>query len=423
MADPLSVAGGVVGIISLGITVTQALVDFYTTARDQKSNTAATAEKLNLLLDLLESLSRQLADRTFRPGERDLLDNVERCINACDEIIRELETENKKFKDCSTHNIAAAARTATRRVAYPFRQSTLQKLDEDIDETISHLSLALQVLLQRNIADVQDNIELFRTDQISSVIRDWLKAPDASVEYNSACKKKHPSTGFWLVKGSSFSSWLDTRDSFLWLYGFAGCGKSVLCSTAIQYALRHRRSNPRIGIAYFFFVFDDESKQDASAMLRALVLQLSSQLKDNRLLLRLHDSHRNMTPPDRALADCLRQLIRMFNHVYILLDALDESPRSKHREDMLQTLVDIREWSEPGLHLLVTSREEPDIRDILCNELNTSDDEMLSMKNESVDRDITAFVSQHLRDNRKLRKWKDHYNRIEAIFAERAKGM
>jgi hypothetical protein len=34
MADPLSVAGSVVGIISLGITVTQGLVNFYTTARD-----------------------------------------------------------------------------------------------------------------------------------------------------------------------------------------------------------------------------------------------------------------------------------------------------------------------------------------------------------------------------------------------------
>jgi hypothetical protein len=56
MVDPLSVAGSAVGIISLGITVTQALVDFYITVRDQKSNAATTARKHSRLLDLLESL-------------------------------------------------------------------------------------------------------------------------------------------------------------------------------------------------------------------------------------------------------------------------------------------------------------------------------------------------------------------------------
>jgi len=430
MADPLSVAGSVVGIVSLGIGITKSLVDFYTIARDQKSNTASTAEKLNRLLDLLEILHRRLIDRTFRPDERDLLDNIERSIRACDELIRELETENKKFKDRPNHNIPAAALTATRRLAYPFRQSTLQKLDGDIDETFSHLSLALQVLQKKNIANVQDDIEdakslleLVRADQISSRIRDWLKAPDASVEYNRACKKRHPGTGLWLVEGSSFSSWLENLNSFLWLNGFAGCGKSVICSTAIQYAFRHRRSSSRIGIAFFFFVFDDKSKQSASAMLRALVLQLSSQLKDNTPLWRLHDGYHNTTPPDHALADSLRQLIRKFDHVYILFDALDEIPRGKHRGDVLQTLVDLRHWSEPGLHLLFTSRDEPDIRHVLCNEFGALDDQILSMKNESVNCDIAAFVSQHLRHNRKLHKWKDHHDRIEAVIAGRAKGV
>jgi len=159
-------------------------------------------------------------------------------------------------------------------------------------------------------------------------------------------------------------------------------------------------------------------------MLRALVLQLWSQLKDNHgLLSRLHDSYRNTTPPNHTLANCLRQFICMLNHVYILLDALDKSPRGKHRDNMLEALVDLRIWSEPGLHLLVTSGDEPDIRNMLYNNPSDSGNEILSMKNEPVDGDITAFVSQHLRDNRKLRKWKIYHDRIEAVFTERAKGV
>lgn len=432
MPEPLSVAAPVIGIISFGITVTQGLVKFYTAVRDQKSNTAKTAGKLNRLLDLLETLRTQLAGRKFDSDEQDLLNNIEISIQACDEFIRELDTVNKKFEDCSIDNISTAARAAksTRRLVYPFRQSTLQKIEEDIEETVSHLSLSLQLLEQKSIANVQDDmddakalLELVRADQVCSTIRDWLKAPDASVEHNNACKKRHPGTGLWLVNSTHFTSWLENADSCLWLNGFAGCGKSVLCSTAIQYAFRHRRSSPHIGLAFFYFVFNNESKQDASAMLRALVLQLSSQLKDNSLLSRLRGTRTLSTPPDQALGDCLGQLICGFDRVYILLDALDESPRGQRRDDVLQALVDLRHSSDGRLHLLVTSRNEPDIRNTLRNELNVSDYETLSMKNENVDRDIAAFISQSLRDNRKLSKWKDCHDQIEAKLTERAKGV
>jgi ankyrin repeat domain-containing protein 50 len=71
-------------------------------------------------------------------------------------------------------------------------------------------------------------------------------------------------------------------------------------------------------------------------MLRALVLQLLSLLNDNYgLLLRLYDSCRIATLFNHALADYLYQLVRTFEYVYIILDALDESPRDKHRRDML----------------------------------------------------------------------------------------
>lgn len=431
MADPISVTGSVVGIISLGIQVTQSLVDFYVTCKSRNSDLAHTARKLEKLLDTLESLRQQLNNRNFRPQEQDLLGNIEGSVEACEESIHELQTRVEKFKDNSGTGIQAVARTATRQLAYPFRQSTLRKLDADIDEITSHLSLALQVLQAKDIDNIQNDIEdakilldLVRADQISSTIRGWLKAPDATVNYNEAYKKKHPGTGLWFVKGSSFSTWLAKPKSFLWLNGFAGCGKSVLCSTAIQYALRHRRSDPRIGIAFFFFTFNDNSKQDASAMLCTLVLQLSSQINDNYgLLSQLHDRYRNATPPDQALLDCLHQIVQAFEHVYIILDALDESPRNECRGVMLQALVDIRAWSEPGLHLLVTSRDEIDIRDVLREELYASSDEVVLIKNDSVDNDIASYISGYLKNSRELRRWEKYHDQIEKALVQRANGV
>ncbi|KAK3934067.1 hypothetical protein QBC46DRAFT_462808 [Diplogelasinospora grovesii] len=140
---------------------------------------------------------------------------------------------------------------------------------------------------------IQDDIEHIKA------LLNLLKAPDAAINYKEACKKRHLDTGLWFLNG------------------FAGCGKSVLCSTAIQFAFRHRRFNPRIGIGFFFFTFNDAFKQDTSAMLCTL-------LNDNhKLLSRLHDSYRNATPLEPAC-------INSFNDVYIILDALDESARDKH---------------------------------------------------------------------------------------------
>jgi hypothetical protein len=175
-----------------------------------------------------------------------------------------------------------------------------------------------------------------------------------------------------------------------------------------------------VGIAFFYFTFNDESKQDTSAMLRALILQLVSQLKDqDTTLSQLHDSYRGNTPPDQALLDCLHQIINKFDHVYIILDALDESPRHKHREDLLQTLADMRRWPGPGLHLLVTSRDEQDIRE----SLEALDDQIVLLKSNLVDADIASFVSGHLRDNRRLRKWEKYHDEIEQAFIKGAKGV
>jgi hypothetical protein len=76
-----------------------------------------------------------------------------RPIEYCEENIQELQTKIEKFKDTSGDSIRAAVRTASRQLAYPFKESTLRKLDADIDEIVSHLSLALQVLQQKDISN------------------------------------------------------------------------------------------------------------------------------------------------------------------------------------------------------------------------------------------------------------------------------
>lgn len=428
MADPLSIASGVTGLLSFGIQITQSLVDFYTTYRDQDADVARITENLESLLGTFRVLDTFLHDKSFRPEEQPLLRDIEKSTKNCDEIIKELQGECDKFRKDPSNGLKERFDVARRRVSYPFRKSTLLKLQEAIDEIRGNLSLTLQVLGLQNHKSTQDEIfelksllERMNLSQVSSTIRGWLDAPDASVNHNAACAKRHGETGLWLVKGKAFQSWRDQSNSFVWVNGFAGSGKSVLCSTAIQYTFREKGHGPGVGIAFFYFDFNDLSKQTETGVLRALIFQLSGQAKDgDKDLEQLYKSHGSgsSTPSSTALAAYLQRLCQRFINVYILLDALDESPRDDERMSVLDLIATIRQWSLPGLHLLVTSRDLLDIRE----SIGPIDSEEVPMKNGAVDEDIAKLISSQLNHEPKLKKFKSRHDDIQSILTNRAEG-
>jgi len=274
--------------------------------------------------------------------------------------------------------------------------------------------------VQDDLHDIKLVLDLVRTSQVSQEVRDWLKTPDATTNHHEACAKRHAASGLWFVKGSAFTRWLEEDRSFLWLNGFAGCGKSVLTSTAIEYTFRHRRSNPRIGIAFFYFSFNDSSKQDVSGFLRAVLMQLSNQSNDTQIsLTHLHSSYKNGEPPIPVLLECVRQAIQKFQDVFLIMDALDESSRYGARERVLETLADFRSWSLRGLHILVTSRDEIDIRENLA----PSSSEDISMKNNGVNQDIEDFIRGHLERDRAMQKWSTHRSQIQDVLTAKAGGL
>lgn len=169
------------------------------------------------------------------------------------------------------------------------------------------------------------------------------------------------------------------------------------------------RRKYRVGIAFFYFSFSDEAKQDDNGMLRTLLLQLSVQLQDGeRDLEQLHILYKSRSPPVDALLESLRRFLKRFHDTYILLDALDESPRDCKREGVLRAIQVIRSWSIPSVYLLVTSRNQLDIRE----SLDPARDQDLLLRNSEIDRDIANFVSYQLKNDAKLQKWKARHNEI-----------
>lgn len=426
MADPLSIAASAAGLISLGIQVTQSLIDICDSYKNFDENLIHTAKRLEFLLEILKSLEKTISDPSFQNNERNLIKKIIISIESCDESIQELKNEWKKLIE-SSKGIKKSIETAGRRIAYPFRKRSLQRIEEDIDDICEHLSFALEVLRLKDSKRNQDDmieikalLNLINNHHVSSQLLDWLKAPDATMDHNIACTKKHPRTGLWLTEGSFFRDWLTEENSVLWLSGFAGSGKSVLCSTAIQFVFRHRKSDPRIGIAFFYFTFNDKSKQDESVMIRALLLQLSTQLKDGQAdLLMLYNSYKNTTVSSQILITYLRRLIEKFQNVFIMLDALDESPPDGPRERVLEMLEMMRKWGLSGLHIFFTSRNERDINEYF----DLSPTQQVVMQNSGLDQDISDFISGQLDSRRSLQKWKKSRDKIQASLSKRAQGV
>jgi hypothetical protein len=67
--------------------------------------------------------------------------------------------------------------------------------------------------------DLLSEIRAAREESNRSKINDWLSCPNPSKEHTLARSRHEETTGSWLVEGDEFSKWMNSQNSFLWLYG------------------------------------------------------------------------------------------------------------------------------------------------------------------------------------------------------------
>jgi hypothetical protein len=181
-------------------------------------------------------------------------------------------------------------------------------------------------------------------------------------------------------------------------------------------------------MAYFYFDFRDDNKQNRRDLLPSLVAQLSSQ-SDRRFdtLFHLYLAQGAQEPSEDSLTQCLKEMLAIPDQrpVYIIIDALDECPDTSGlpspREQVLDLLKELVELSLPDLHLCVTSRPEVDIRHALepLTSLRVSLHEQSGQK-----KDIIDYVTSVVQSDPKMRRWRDEdKNLVIEVLSERADGM
>ncbi|OJJ42631.1 hypothetical protein ASPZODRAFT_76501 [Penicilliopsis zonata CBS 506.65] len=317
-------------------------------------------------------------------------------------IMALVETPLQDLKAVVKHKIETVDRWKT----LSQDEGLLQKADETLNA------------IDGMVAKMQEINSRTRNEEDLHIL-DWLSTIPYSTIQNYAQKHRSADTGGWLLKTEEYIGWKTTSGSILWLHGAVGCGKSFLCSTVIRDVDQHCQDNPSDVFAYWYFQFSYEETRSVENMVRCLIRQLCPNPLPHSIK-NIWEGHRaNREPEYSQLIKILDGIVgHLPGKVYIVFDALDECPSEpgrKERQLLLSFLKTLVEQHSDKLHLLATSRPEPDIRQSLekHKSLNLED---------GLERDVETFVRAELKCG-SLSKWEAIDASIHTKIEERLLGI
>jgi hypothetical protein len=204
----------------------------------------------------------------------------------------------------------------------------------------------------------------------------------------------------------------------LWLKGLAGSGKSTL-STTIAHALQEQ---DRLG-AFVFFSRDVEERNQSANVIRTLAYQLASFSPVIRTAIaQAIDTTPRITQSalrfqfTKLLIEPLRNLPATEGPVVLILDALDECGSVEDRKPLLSLLSSESAHLPPFVRILVTSRDERDIRCALEGQSHVLIWE-LNLTSENNMKDTLQFFRNRMAEIRSSLRLSHDWPGDSAIFA------
>ncbi|KAK8040286.1 hypothetical protein PG991_000074 [Apiospora marii] len=183
--------------------------------------------------------------------------------------------------------------------------------------------------------------------------------PDPSINFNIAREQHQQGTGKWLLESDQYRKWKTERNSFLWLKGISGCGKTILSSSVIT-DLEQGATFPNL--VYFYFDFNDTDKQSVEKAVRSLIAQLYYKRPDLRSEVDaqyLWHGNGGRQPGSASLFTLFQNMVRHAGESWIVLDALDECQAQDNR---LFTWIQTFRNANLNIHFLATSQPKQDLQ-------------------------------------------------------------
>jgi hypothetical protein len=127
-------------------------------------------------------------------------------------------------------------------------------------------------------------------------------------------------------------------------------------------------------LAFFYFDFRDNNRNDLRSLLSSLLFQLYHQSAFySNILSGLYAAHRHGSryPSNAALKQCLKDMLNCPGQVpiYIIIDGVDECPKFSGklyaRNRVLELVKELVDLHLPNIHISIASRPEIDIKNTI----------------------------------------------------------
>lgn len=412
MADPLSIAASIAGVISLADIVFVRTRKYLSSAKNADKDVKDLSQEVLLLSGALHSLSK-LAQALDTDGLKD--QNLEQLrmhhIAACHATLDQVRKKLEKFEHNGTR----------RKLVWPFVSDRTKELLAEISRHKENIDLALTAdsmgTLLRVLSETEEAhkdmeklleeakktreiITRIHQDSGRKAVLDYFLRYNPQQNYEMSLSLRHPRTGLWLIRRPEFQTWLGSPDSALWLSGIPGAGKTVLAGTIIEEALK--MSSENVAIVFFFCDYKNAQTQTPENVLSALASQLASQKEEaygylDRYYRELHPFRGLERGPDvSGLQRVLGDMVKLFDHVYSIVDGLDEC--SDNTDNVIDGLLGIIHCSD-NISTAFLSRDEYNIRDRL-------EDDFTAVEITAHTEDITEYVTSEIEQrisNKRLR--------------------
>ncbi|KAK0380216.1 hypothetical protein CLIM01_02441 [Colletotrichum limetticola] len=426
MADPLSIAASIAGLLSLADIVFLRLSKYIKSVKNAEKEISDLCKEVNLVGGTVNMLSR-LATSLEAEDESPIQGFRMHHVDGCAAILSEIVNKTKKYEDKSGGRL--------KKLFWPYTSSKTKEMLADLSRHKENMNLALsatslEALLRclakeeerertatAILADVRKTKEIavrIQQDTWRRRILDFFLRYNPQSNYEMSVKLRHPRTGMWLERHSSFQQWLRTQGSRLWLSGIPGAGKTVLAGSIIGHALA--RSSDTVAVGFFFCDYKNETTQSPVNILGGLAYQLAIQSEKAYSMLEeyyfeLHpDKELPRSPNTEDLGRTILRMFQVFEHTYIVVDGLDEC--GDHAEEVVEALCDIAENSDE-LSMALLSRDEDDIQ----RHLRDSEKKFLNIEIAAHTDDIIEFLTSEIERRIRSRKlvFEDHSLKAEIL--------
>jgi hypothetical protein len=229
MAEPLSIASGVAGIITLSSAVVAAGYKYLSSVRSAPEDLKKLIQEiaaLNTLISQLVAHSLTL-DGPHKAidavADQDLIQSCQQTLNSVQEYLRE-----------SNPGSGSRGKNAIKVLWWPLKRDDIVKGRDHIRRLCSTLTTALTLdnasalarieRIQKN--SFENTASLVHNIEERKILR-WLSELDPVPKQKATILMQQPGTSDWLLRKQAVLDWI-VDGQFLWLYGPSGCGKTVL---------------------------------------------------------------------------------------------------------------------------------------------------------------------------------------------------